>query len=60
MNDQTTTSVIGPIDRATWYCMRQSRTWAKDHEGIPEYALEVKAEKDLYRYFMDSVFKRAA
>lgn len=55
-------TVIGPIDHATWYSMRQCNEIIRYLEGKkdPRYDLEIKGEKEIYRHFMDEVVKKAA
>lgn len=58
------TNVIGPVDAATWYCMRQCKESIKHLNTLvganPIYQTEINGEKALYRTFMDEVFERKA
>jgi len=50
------------IDPATFYCMRQCQESIKylSAKNDPKYKTEINGEKELYRHFMDSIFKVAA
>jgi hypothetical protein len=55
-------NVIGPIDHATWYCMRQCKEsirWCKSQNNA-KYQVEIEGEKALLSTFMDEVFGRKA
>lgn len=54
------TNVIGPIDPATWYCMRQCREvngYLKTLKD-PIYEVEIKGNEGIYNHFMDEVLNR--
>lgn len=57
-------NVIGPIDHATWYCMRQCRESINYLTPLvskqPIYQTEINGEKELLKHFMDEVFQRKA
>ncbi len=57
-------TVIGPIDHATWYCMRQCKEsinhLKKEVLKNPIYQTEINGEKALLKHFMDEVFGRVA
>lgn len=55
-------TVIGPIDHATWYCMRQCSEITKylKAQKNPIYDLEIKGEEEIYNTFMKQVLNRAA
>lgn len=57
-------NVIGPIDHATWYCMRQCKESINHLSTLvgkePIYQTEINGEKELLRTFMDEVFVRKA
>jgi len=54
-----TQTVIGPIDHATWYTMRQLKDNIRFMEqNAKEYSVSLKGEQDLLRHFMSSVVKR--
>jgi len=50
-------TVIGPIDAATWYCMRQCNEAIRFciDQKDPMYDIEIKAEKELLKTFKDSI-----
>lgn len=58
----STSNVIGPIDTATWFCMRQCRESIADmkKKKEPVYDLQIKAETELLDHFMQSFLKKAA
>lgn len=54
--------VIGPIDHATWYSMRQCREsikWCKAQRN-PIYDIEIKGEQGILDVYMQQVLGRAA
>jgi len=55
-------TVIGPIDRATWYCMRQCRESINYLRSLnnPVYDIEIKGEQEILDTFMSEVLGRAA
>lgn len=53
-------NVIGPIDHATWYCMRQCRECITYLQGKADdkYTTEINGEKDIYKHMMNDVLGR--
>lgn len=56
--------VIGPIDHATWYCMRQCRESINHLQPLvannPIYQVEINGEKELLKVFMNKIERKAA
>lgn len=54
--------VIGPIDHATWYCMRQCRESIDYLKTLknPIYDVEIKGEQEILRHFMTNIERKAA
>ena len=57
----STQTVIGPIDAPTWYCMRQCRECITYLSSLHDdkYTMEINAEKDMLKHFMNGVLGRA-
>ena len=55
-------TVIGPIDHATWYSMRQCReaiAFCKAQKN-DKYDIEIKGEEEILGIYMKQVLGRAA
>lgn len=56
-------TVIGPIDHATWYSMRQCRETINYLKPLavknPIYDLEIKETGNIYNHYMKEVLKAA-
>lgn len=55
-------NVIGPIDQATWYSMRQCRESVAYLKTLnnPIFDIEIKGEEALLRTFMSEVLGKKA
>lgn len=49
--------VIGPIDHATWYCMRQCQEAIRfcKQQRDPMYDFEIRAEEDMLKHFKSTI-----
>lgn len=54
--------IIGPIDHATWFCMRQCRESIAHLKTLnnPIYEIEIKGEQKILNHFMNEVMGRKA
>jgi len=56
--------VIGPIDHATWYCMRQCNESIRHLTPLvaknPIYQVEINGERELLKVFMNNIERKAA
>ena len=59
--NMTLGKVIGPIDHATWYCMRQCRESINYLTPLatknPIYQTEINGEKELLKTFIKNVLQ---
>lgn len=55
-------NVIGPIDGATWYCMRQCREAVAHLKTLndPVYDIEIRGEQAMLQHFMKPFIQKAA